>query len=127
MASSDLQSDKLPEKRTPMFNGNFMILNHEIKSNSKSSVESPSFLELGYGDDRKTFSGFHRFEVSRQGGGKEEEGGAVLQYSSISCNPAEDRRIFPWVTAGTIVWFHNFYALCLFRDGVREVLRRDGA
>jgi len=60
-----------------MFNGNLMILNHEIQPSSKSSAESPSFLELGYGDDRKTFLGFHRFEVFHQGGGKQEEG-AVL-------------------------------------------------
>lgn len=94
-----------------------MVLDKHVNTPSSKIEEksSPSFIEIGFGNDRKQFAGLHRFEVSRDG---EEEGSVELWYSSVSCNPTVNKLPFPRSGFG----FHNFYAQCLFRDGVREVL-----
>ncbi len=66
----------------------------------------------------------HRFEVSRVSKSTEddsgkEDGTVELCYSSMSCNPTKNGLPFPEFLFG----FHKFYAQCLFRDGVAEVLR----
>jgi hypothetical protein len=104
-----------------------VVLDHHLNPPSPLGEEgqSPSFIEIGFGDNRKGFAGMHRFEVSRvsnlsKAGGEEGEDGAVeLWYSSISCNPTVNKLPFP----GWVFSFHKFYAQCLFKDGVVEVLR----
>lgn len=101
-----------------------MVLDLHFRAADSPSPEkkSGSFVQIAFGDDRKTFSGMHHFEVSRQVEEECGEEGVVLSYSGLACNPTVDMRIFPWVN-GELMWsFHKFYALCLFRDGVREVL-----
>jgi len=102
-----------------------MILDYYIKSSPSSPDATPSFVEIGYGSDRRGFAGMHRYEVFRQPEGEKEEGGVRIGYSSISCNPMVDKAIFPWCNTKLVWDFHNLYALCLFRDGIREVLRED--
>ncbi|PMD33845.1 hypothetical protein L207DRAFT_589399 [Hyaloscypha variabilis F] len=109
----DIGKERLPEKGTVLLGGNFVVLGKDVRAEEKG----PSFVEIGFGDDRKGFAGFHRFEVERLRE-KEGEEGMRLWYSSISCHPREDRLPLP----GWLYIFHNFYAQCLFRDGVREVL-----
>lgn len=111
-----LSRSSLPPRHTPIFGGNFMVLDFHLKSEDQDPLES--FVEIGYGDDRKGFAGMHRFEVSRRA----IDQGVIVSYSSISCNPGQDKRVFPWVHPNFVARFHCFYALCLFRDGVREIL-----
>ena len=102
-----------------------MILDHYIARSENDaalnpqSLPAPSFLEIGFGDNRKQFAGMHRFEVSHDtnSAGKR-TGGATVCFSSLSCNPTVNKVPFPmWMFD-----FHTFYAQCLFRDGIREVL-----
>jgi hypothetical protein len=139
LSPSAIEREKLPEKGTVLLGGNFMVLDAQLKGRGKEDEGwegegGESFVEVGFGDDRMGFAGMHRFEVLRlsdstdgkgeevggENGGEGKEGGGVqLWYSSVSCNPRENKLPFPkWVFG-----FHEFYAQCLFRDGVREVLR----
>ncbi len=84
-----------------------------------------SYIDVAFGDDRKTFAGCHRFEVLHrfEKGDEEEEedeGGVEIVYSHLSCNPTVKEATFPKM----IFDFHKFYAMQLFRDGIAEVLRR---
>ncbi|KAH8768819.1 hypothetical protein BGZ57DRAFT_898537 [Hyaloscypha finlandica] len=138
LSPSAIEREKLPEKGTVLLGGNFMVLDAQLKGRGKEDEGwegegGESFVEVGFGDDRKGFAGMHRFEVLRlsdstdgkgeevggENGEEDKEGGVQLWYSSVSCNPRENKLPFPkWVFG-----FHEFYAQCLFRDGVREVLR----
>ncbi|ATZ54171.1 hypothetical protein BCIN_10g01900 [Botrytis cinerea B05.10] len=104
-------SDKtLPPKGSLLFGGNFMVL--FTKTDGDTRRNSPSCVEIGYGDDRKQFSGMHSFELIH------ERDGAIIWYSSVSCNPTVNKRPFPdWVFT-----FHRWYARTLFRDGVAAIL-----
>lgn len=82
------------------------------KTEADRAGNSPSCVEIGYGDDRKRFSGMHSFELIHEGDG------AIIWYSSVSCNPSINQRPFPdWLFA-----FHRWYARSLFRDGIAAVL-----
>jgi hypothetical protein len=117
---SSLSDFTLPPRHTLLFEGNFLVLDHHIINAKAESINSsPSFLEVGFGDNRKEFAGLHRFEVSRD----EDlvvDGGATVCFSSLSCNPTVNK--VPFSKWG--FEFHKFYAQCLFRDGIREVLRK---
>jgi len=111
----DFSSTELPPRHTLLFGGSFIVLDHQITPPSKNNPDNtpPSFLEIGFGDNRMQFAGLHRFEVTRS-----RDGGATICFSSFSCNPTVNKAPFPkW-----ILRFHLFYAQCLFRDGIREVL-----
>jgi hypothetical protein len=94
-----------------------MVLDANIKSQDTSSDEKSSseqsYVEIGFGDDRKNFAGMHRFEVSRPG--KEM---VQISFSSVSVNPSMDQAPF----SNLVFVFHKFYAQSLFRDAIREVL-----
>ncbi|CZR55848.1 uncharacterized protein PAC_05736 [Phialocephala subalpina] len=132
-----LSKTHLPEKGTVLFGGNFMILDtHIAHPSSSTTTHSPplgekqslgascadtgyqdpviSFVDIAFGDDRRNFAGLHRFEIRG-----EKEGEIIIWYSSMSCNPSIDKAPFPkWVFG-----FHVWYAMCLFKDGVEEVIR----
>jgi len=125
LSPADISRTKLPEKFTVLLGGNFIVLDRYIKENVASSKDplEPSFVEIGFGDNRKEFVGMHRFEVVRGvdfKGERNDEGAVELRYSSISCNPTKNQLPFP----GWVFGFHTFYAQSLFRDGVREVLSK---
>ena len=84
---------------------------------SPSVAGNNSYIDIGFGDDKKAFAGFHRFEIIRDEIDKEEEG-VTIWYSSMSCNPSVNRQVFPRV----LFIFHRLYAMCLFRDGIARVL-----
>jgi hypothetical protein len=108
-----------------LFGGNFMVLDVGLKSDADPSkgmdpTLEDSFVEVGFGDNRRRFAGLHRFEVSRDV--EKETGeyaGITICYSSISCHPTVNKPVFPKFLFG----FHKFYAMCLFRDGIAEVLK----
>ncbi|TGO32530.1 hypothetical protein BHYA_0309g00080 [Botrytis hyacinthi] len=105
-----LSGKTLPQKYSLLFGGNFMVL--YTKTEDSKPRDCPSCVEIGYGDDRKQFSGMHSFELIH---GRD---GAVIWYSSVSCNPTINKRPFPsWVFA-----FHRWYARTLFMDGIAAVL-----
>jgi hypothetical protein len=114
---SQLSRTTLPPPHTLLFGGNFMVLDTNIKSQDSSSDEKQSsensYVEIGFGDDRKNFAGMHRFEISRP-----EKGGVQISFSSVSVNPSMNTAPF----SNFVFVFHKFYAQCLFRDAVREVL-----
>lgn len=103
-----------------------MILDRHIKTSSAREQSSigDSFVEIAFGDDRKTFSGVKRFEVLRLKSKDDSDEGVIFTDSSLACNPMIDGATIQWLPApkNWMQSFHNFYALCLFRDGVREVL-----
>ncbi|KAE9366857.1 hypothetical protein N431DRAFT_429653, partial [Stipitochalara longipes BDJ] len=123
---AEISRERLPEKGTILMSGNFMVLDKYVRKEEKEGEGEkeggPSFIEIGYGDNRKGFAGFHRFEVERRPEMMEkeerEEGGVRLWYSSISCHPRENKLPLP----GWLFHFHDIYAQSLFRDGIREVL-----
>ena len=91
--------------------------------------EGLSYIDVGFGDDRSGFAGLHRFEVMRERDARdvkagneseEEKEGVTVWYSSFSCNPLVNKTLSPPL----LFEFHKFYAKTLFRDGIREVLRR---
>lgn len=115
---SELSPTTLPARHTLLFGGNFIVLDTHIKSQSppsdpKSAAAEESYVEIGFGDDRTNFAGMHRFELSPT-----PENGVQISYSSVSVNPSFDKAPFP----NSAFVFHKFYAQCLFRDAIREVL-----
>lgn len=122
---SQLQRQKLPEKGMALIEGNFFVLDVHIK---QTTPGNNSFVDVAYGDDKKDFSGFHRFEVTRTD--KDTEKGnnrettsqmrdkVTISFSSVSCNPSKNTIPFPAWALG----LHKWYAMELFRDGIREVL-----
>ncbi|KAG9241076.1 hypothetical protein BJ878DRAFT_578537 [Calycina marina] len=113
-----LSQSTLPPLHNPIFGGNFMALSFHVRTQDSEPTES--FVELSYGNDRKSFSGMHRFGVFREGMNEE----VVVRYSCIAYNPREDKPIFAKSRSPrSVSLFHCFYARCLFRDGTREVLR----
>lgn len=123
---SDLSVKTLPPKRTRVLEGgSFMVIDHHVKtspSGAQSDVDG-SFVDIVSGNDRKTFSGMKRFEISRQNGDGSDGEGVVITDSSLACNPTVDEPPVSWVNGKLMRRFHDIYALHLFRDGVREVLR----
>jgi hypothetical protein len=121
---SQISSTTLPPANSLFFDS-FLLLDSKIGA-------SQSFIEFGFGDDQKQFSGFHRVEILRmpeiEEGGDENEkksssevqGEAKLWYSSTSCNPTQNKPPFPEL----VMTFHKAYGGLLFRDGLREVLGR---
>jgi hypothetical protein len=118
ISPASLPENSLPEKYTRLVNGNFLVLDHHIKSSSSSvpgpEEEETSYIDIAFGDDRKGFAGFHRFEIFREP--KEDE--VTICYSSMSCDPSANKMPFP----NFIFLFHIFYAERLFWDGIRGVL-----
>ena len=119
---SELSRTKIPPRYTPLFGENFMVLDVGLRSERIPEMESreendQSFVEVGFGDNRKGFAGLHRFELVHDDG--VEGQGVTICYSCISCNPTVDKLPFPKF----IFNFHEFYAMCLFRDGIAEVLK----
>jgi hypothetical protein len=114
---SQLSRTTLPPPHTLLFGGNFTVLDTHIKSQDPSGDEKSSseqsYVEIGFGDDRKNFAGMHRFEVSRP-----ENQGVEISFSSVSVNPSMNRAPF----SNLVFVFHKFYAQCLFRDAIGEVL-----
>ncbi len=124
----------LPAKGSLLFGGNFIVLDiHLASSGSESWEKVPekdsseiSYVDVGFGDDRKKFAGMHRFEIQHhfakeEKDEKEEKGEEEVRiwYSSLSCNPSIDRPLFwDWAFA-----LHRWYAMCLFRDGIECVIR----
>jgi hypothetical protein len=118
-----LSRSSLPPKYARLFGGNFLVLDLDIKPESlppkpPGEQGEGSFIDVGFGDNRRTFAGVHRFEVLRDVGAEKGEEVTIL-YSHMSCNPTVKDAKFPEF----IFNFHKFYALTLFRDGVAEVLR----
>lgn len=122
---SQLSRTTLPPPHTLLFGGNFIVLDTNIKSQDTSSDEKPSsensYVEIGFGDDRKNFAGMHRFEVSHNietPGSESGVDGVQISFSSVSVNPSMNKAPF----SNLVFVFHKFYAQCLFRDAIREVL-----
>lgn len=129
----ELSKMKLPEKGTVLFGGNFMVLDVHISPPSPLLEESYvdisyndpviSYIDIGFGDNRRNFAGLHRFEIQhhgkKEGGEGMEEEEVTIWFSSMSCNPSVDRPPFPkWVFG-----FHIWYSMCLFKDGIEQVIR----
>lgn len=91
----------------------------KMVNDSQSLVTTNSYIDIGFGDSRKGFAGFHRFEVTRESDG--EGGGATICYSAIACNPSVNKSPAPAFTYA----FHKFYARTLFRDGIAGVLQAE--
>ncbi|RDW69754.1 hypothetical protein BP6252_08774 [Coleophoma cylindrospora] len=108
----------LPPKSTVFLRGNFMLLDQHVSRGTQSPMEESSYVDIAFGDDRKRFAGFHRFEIMREGK-PESSSGATIWYSCIACNPSVDRYPFP----GWTFTLHKFYAIHLFRDGIAEILK----
>lgn len=129
-----LSKMKLPDKGTVLFGGNFMVLDTHLASplSQKDDLNGSyvdigsndpviSYVDIGFGDNRRSFAGLHRFEVQHhttKEEGEEEEEKVTIWFSSMSCNPSVDRPPFPkWVFK-----FHLWYSMCLFKDGIEGMI-----
>ncbi|OCL13602.1 hypothetical protein AOQ84DRAFT_359619 [Glonium stellatum] len=126
---SQLSGTTLPTKHSMLFGGNFMVLDINLKPRASpvdylasAAPNVVSYIEIGFGDDRKSFAGFHRFEVThntKMAADKGGDAGVVTSYSTSCCNLSRNQAPFPQF----VFTFHKLYALGLFRDGITEVLR----
>ena len=108
-------------KNATLHNANFIVLDSSpapSKSFIPGSIESPAHVDIGFGDDQKSFNGLFRFEVERDRRLEKGDRYTTISYSSVTCNPTTNMPPFP----GFVGYFHRWYATQLFRDGLREVL-----
>jgi hypothetical protein len=127
LSPPQLSRKSLPPVHSLLFYRNFVVLDISLKSDIEEAADdsqtqrTSSYIDIGFGDDRKAFAGFHRFEVTREKGVPgEEKGTVVVCYSTMACNPTT---IKAPATEFTYT-FHMFYAWTLFRDGVAGILTR---
>jgi hypothetical protein len=127
LSPSELSRETLPPVHSLLFGGNFIVLHINLKQDTGKSGDgmltqnNVSYIDIGFGDGRKTFAGFHRFEVTRENSGSEERKSDVsICYSTMACNPTTTKAPTPKFT----YTFHKLYAWTLFCDGVAGVLRR---
>jgi len=125
--NSDIPKDKLVPTGDMFFD--FALVNKHIQTSSDSS---PSFVDYGFGSDRRIFAGSQRFAVSRKVrvpdqdvNGKVEQAVKEEEYVELyvecfRCNPVVDRD--SW--AEYAPWLHYWYARFLWAEAVRAVLRR---
>jgi hypothetical protein len=121
---SELARETLPRPHSPLIRGHFLVLDVNLPPTSQEEKTSSriggSYIEIGFGDDRKDFAGMHRFEVTRDVDAAEgDDGDITIYFTSLACNPRVDRLL----CSRFLFSLHDFYALCLFRDGIAEVLR----
>lgn len=110
------------------------LLGLEVMHAAASSSSSPSigessrtsYVDLGFGDNKGTFSGINRFAVTSlepddvEGGAREGEPGRLvkLTLSAVACNPCQNAITTPkWVFD-----VHKVYANFLFREAMSRVL-----
>lgn len=102
----------------------FALVSKHIRT---TSGLPPSYVDYGFGSDKRNFAGSHRFVVNRkdEGHGKDAndktEGGSVELYvEGFCCNPMVNRG--SWVEY--MPWIHYWYGTLLWAEAVRAVLRR---
>lgn len=148
--TANLRGDKLPSLHSILFGG-FLVggihIAHTIgeqlpKKNEQSAEASEieSSIDFLYGFNNGSFAGSHRFYITRIPAAEEEskeprkiksndsntDGSKTARETiriHLACstvNPSEDKSALPKF----MLYFHNVYAMLLFRDGVREVLSR---
>jgi hypothetical protein len=111
---SGLSRTSLPQAHTLLFGGNFMVLDISLKTSGEDTVDeyqesvTGSYIDIAFGDDRRGFAGFHRFEVTREIEDKDqrENGGATICYSSVACNPSVNKPPAPAFTTPSIRCTH---------------------
>jgi hypothetical protein len=118
----EIPRDSLLPLKSLLFQDTFIVLDSRSTpvpaSLPSGQGQFPSYIDIGFGSDRRSFAGFHRLEVSHEQPAKEGGEYARISLSTITCNPINNVPGFPRMFQS----FHTWYAEQLFRDGVREVL-----
>lgn len=124
-----LTEARLPSLHSTLF-GAFQLIDRHLGPSShlsKLSCSEESYIDFGFGSDKKSFSGVHRFSVRREAvpdsktGQRSDSGNAVrITHSSLACNPSQNKPFKP----GVFFTLHKFYAILLFREGVAQVLHQ---
>lgn len=109
-SSGDLDRTRLPPLFSILF-GTFQVLDKQIRD---TGDKRGSYVDVGFGSDRWTFGGAHRFSVLRKNQAQVE-----LRFESVLCNPRTERAL----ESMTMLDFHMKYAMMLFRDGASAVQR----
>jgi hypothetical protein len=127
--SKDISKVKLASVGDMFFD--FAVIDKHIQTHSDPA---PSYIDYGFGSDRRVFSGSQRFVVTRherirnmeedEKAGllqtEKEDGYVELSIECFRCNPLVDRD--SW--AEYAPWLHYWYAKCLWAEAVRRLLRR---
>ena len=134
-----LPRGQLPPLGSILF-GTFQVIDLQICNHddiaSNTYVPEDSYVDVGFGSDRSSFAGFHRFSVSRHAGTDDridefpetnsssahDTDSVRITLSSLSCNPTQDRPR----GSSLLRSFHSMYSMFLFREGVANVLRHRG-
>lgn len=126
LTADEISTSALPPKNSPLFDRFFTVLDYHVESEEQSlrslhsaGTSGPSFVEIGYGNPDGSFRGVHRFEVSRFRNSDSDQAQLKVTFSSFNRRP-QTGGLFP----GWVWRLHQFYSLCLFRDGIREVLEK---
>lgn len=103
-----------------------MSFNDASAEQESTITRSESFIDVGYGSDKSSFSGVHRFSIERKTVRDFKHNAAAptheditIRMSCMTCNPLKERRAAPEF----LMTFHKIYAMLLFREAVSEVLK----
>lgn len=125
-----LSKSQLPPLHSVLF-GTFQVIDEDISSHPIPGKES--YVDIGFGSDRSSFSGFHRISVSRvhqseamPRGDRADDttaqnpsGLVKITFSCLACNPTRDKPSGSHLLQS----FHEIYAMLLFRESVANVAR----
>ena len=118
-SSNDMSNSTLPPLHTKLF-GAFQVVD---KSIGKTSSDS-SHVDIAFGSDMSTFSGFHRFSVERVHRDEPESANTCdhnkdfvrITYASLACNPLQDRAKFAILGS-----FHKMYTRLLYAEAIAHL------
>ncbi|KAJ5335454.1 hypothetical protein N7452_007857 [Penicillium brevicompactum] len=118
---SDIPGDDLCPTGTKLF-GSFQLLDKQIsKGPTNASTSTSSYVDYGFGSDTYSFSGCHRFRITRIPRTPENAKELVqISLEGFHCDPQQNRLWLPRIA----LWFHAAYARVLFANGMQSVLTR---
>lgn len=126
-SSAELSKDKIPPIHSVLF-GAFRIVDVQMSEPMMPSTMAPDqqsrSIDIAFGMDDGYIAGVHRFSVSEVEGaaGPNEQRDITIEFSHTGCNPKEDKPLGPDV----LQTLHSWYAMLLFKEGVGEVLKKNG-
>lgn len=119
-----------------LFFGSFKLLDKHVntspvKDDSKLALTSSeaSYVDYGFGSDRYSFAGCHRFSIGSiyqehchkaghtQTVSDNKEPRVEIRLQSFTCNPKSKKMS----NISILSWFHRLYAKLLFADGMRKI------
>ncbi|CEJ59937.1 hypothetical protein PMG11_08535 [Penicillium brasilianum] len=120
--SSEVPEDQLCDVGTRLF-GTFQLLDKHISESTDSQL---SYVDFGFGSDKYSFAGCHRFSITRHRIASDSQSETEpskpqirISLEGFTCNPQTNE--LPVSEIGK--WFHALYARALFANGIQAVLQ----